>query len=253
MRRRLLALTVTCATLVGVVTVATAVSYTDPFNGPDIASFWTLRTPGDNDRHAFEDGWFVFDIDANQDTYIRGVDGGPFLLVDPPADDAVFSMETRVNAILDQTVQPTASHTGLIFFNEADWSYSCWGPYNNVDIRLEDVIEADYRWRDQTLIGFTPPGGITEDVYLKVEKTGNEIEFFWKLAEGDAWESAGVDDKLGPQYSAGNYKVGLFIKNWGGSIPTRAAFDYFHSPEIAGLAVDPQGKAATQWGALKSR
>jgi hypothetical protein len=158
-----------------------------------------------------------------------------------------------MNAILDQAVQPGSSHAGLVFFNETDWSYSFWGPYNNVDIRLEDVIEQDYRWRDQTLIGVTPGGGITEDIYLKIEKSGDELEFFWKLAEGDNWESAGVDAKLGPQYRIGNYKIGLFLKNWGGSIPTRAAFDYFHSPEIVGLSVGPNGKAATQWGTLKAR
>ena len=253
MRRQLPVLGLVCATLAGLATAAFAVQYTDPFDGPDYADFWTFRTPGDNDRYAFEDGWFVFDIDAGQDTYIRGVDGGPFLLMDPPDDDASFTIETRVNAVLDQTVQPNASHTGLIFFNEVDWSYSCWGPYNNADIRLEDVIDADYRWRAETLIGVDPPGGIVDGIYLKVEKTGDELEFFWKLAEGDNWESAGVDDKLGPQYRLGNYQIGLFIKNWGGSIPTRAAFDYFHSPEILGLSVDPNGKAATQWGALKSR
>jgi|SaaInl4_135m_RNA_FD_contig_41_2013584_length_1311_multi_5_in_0_out_0_2 hypothetical protein len=253
MRRSLMGLLVVCATMAVAAATVHGVEYTDPFDGPDNADFWTLRTPGDNDRHAYEDGWFVFDIDANQDTYKRGVDGGPFLLLDPPADDAAFSIETRVNALMDLDAQTNASHTGLIFFNEEDWAYSCWGPYNNADIRLEDVIDQDYRWRAETAIGADPAGGITDDIYLKVEKSGDDLEFFWKVAEGDAWESGGVDAKLGPQYSGGNYKVGLFIKSWAGSAPTRSSFDYFHSPEILGLAVDPQGKAATQWGALKSR
>ena len=251
MKRHLSIYHVATVLLVGAALAGVAQSYTDPFDGPDLADMWTFRTPDGNDNFAFEKGWFVFDIEASQDLYIKGVDLAPMLLMDPPADDASFRIETLVDVVLDQGQQQPASHAGLLFFNEAEWVYSLWGPYANTDVRLEDVIGGAYRWRNDTGVGVNTP--IDSDLWLRIVKTGETLEFFWKTNEKDDWESAGTDSTRGAYYKKGAYKIGLFLKNWGGSVPTRTAFDYFHSPEIAGLSVDPLGKAATMWGALKRR
>lgn len=235
------------AVLVGAGT-ALSQPYFDPFNGTKLNPLWTFRNAGNNDRYELKGGWFIFDIDAGQDLFRQGVDGAPMLLTDPPVDDATFEIETMVDVILDQKVQPRASHAGLIIFREKTWAYTLWGPYNNTDIRVEDCVGADYRWRDQAQIGLNPKFDNT--MWLKIEKRGKELEFFYKDNEGDKWQSGGVDTKLGPHFEKGTYKIGLFLKNWGGSIPTKAAFDYFHSPQLV-TAVRPKDKVAVTWAMLK--
>ncbi|MDA1192876.1 MAG: hypothetical protein O3A46_14475, partial [Candidatus Poribacteria bacterium] len=125
---------------------AQARSYTDPFDGNDIDDMWTFRSKDGNDNYTVKGGMFTFDILANQDQFRQGIDLAPFLLMDAP-DSADFTIETKVSPVLDQAVQPQNSHTGLIIFREDNWSISLFGPYNNLDVRLEDVIGADYRWR----------------------------------------------------------------------------------------------------------
>lgn len=94
-----------------------------------------------------------------------------------------------------------------------------------------------------------------KDVWLKVVKTGGTLEFFFMDNEGDAWTSAGKDTKIVPLLGKGSYKIGLFLKNWGGSVAQKAAFDYFNVPELnAGTtAVEGTGKLATTWSAMKAR
>jgi hypothetical protein len=251
MFRKITVCLLSVAVLLGGAHLALAAAYTDPFDGPKLAAMWTFRTPDKNDEYRFEKGWLVFDIQASQDLYVQGTDFAPMLLMDPPADDEKFSIETKVNVVMENLVQPPASQAGLIIFREDTWAYSLWGPYNNQDIRLEDCVGASYRWRDQAQIAVD--NKIDSDVWVKIEKRGEELEFFYKDNEDDPWESGGIDKKLGPQYNQGTYQIGLFLKNWGGSVAMTTAFDYFHSPEIAGLAVEPTGKAAVTWGRLKSR
>lgn len=191
------------AVLVGAGT-ALSQPYFDPFNGTKLNPLWTFRNAGNNDRYELKGGWFIFDIDAGQDLFRQGVDGAPMLLTDPPVDDATFEIETMVDVILDQKVQPRASHAGLIIFREKTWAYTLWGPYNNTDIRVEDCVGADYRWRDQAQIGLNPKFDNT--MWLKIEKRGKELEFFYKDNEGDKWQSGGVDTKLGPHFEKGTYK-----------------------------------------------
>ena len=241
----------TLGVLFSAIPLAFGAAYTDPLDGPQLDKMWTFRTPDKNDKNKFDKGWFIFDIQASQDLYIQGTDLAPMLLMDPPTDDKNFSIETKVNVVMDKPVQPVASHAGLIIFREDKWAYTLWGPYNNQDIRVEDCVGGTYRWRAEAQIAVDH--AIDKDVWVKIEKRGEELEFFYKDSEGDKWESGGVDKKLGPEFKKGTYQIGLFLKNWGGSVAMTTGFDYFHSPEIAGLAVEPTGKAAVTWGRLKSR
>lgn len=198
----------------------------DDFSGTSLKRIWTFRSPDGNDRYELKDGWITFDIDANQDIYITGVDRAPLLLTDPPTPDDVFTIETMVDVLVEGGSQPPASHAGLIIFRESGWIYTLWGPYNNQDIRVEDCIGSSYRWRPQTLIGIDAP--IDKDVYLKIVKKGTTLEYYYKDKKEDRWQLVGVDtSQIGPRLEKGTYKVGIFLKNWGGSVPTKARFDYF--------------------------
>jgi len=222
----------------------------DDFNGPALAGIWTLRDPAGKASISFAGGKMVFDLTAGADMYKKGVDGGVMILTDPP-NMSDFSVEMMLNAATGG-LQPPACQIGIGFFNEADWAYSAWGPYSDTDIRLEDCIDQDYRWRADIGIGVDVTDvAIDQDVWLKVVKTGDELEFFTKGNAGDSWVSGGKDTKLGPHYTPGNYKIGIIAKSWGGSVDTTFEIDYFDIPELSATAVAPAGKLATTWSAIK--
>jgi len=225
--------------------------YLDDFNGKTLDKMWTYRDPAKKGTYKLEGGKLLLALKAGADMYIQGVDGGVCFLMDPPNLDN-FSIETMVNSAVPGT-QPPACQPGLIFFNEAKWAYSIWGPYANTDIRLEDCVGGTYRWRADAQIGIDLGDiQIDQDVYIRITKTGSKLEFFAKNSEDAKWVSGGVDAKLGPNYTAGSYKVGLVAKSWGGSIDSEFEFDYFDIPEIA-KAVSSQGKTTSTWAAIKNK
>jgi hypothetical protein len=222
----------------------------DDFDGPQLSGIWTLRDPASKSAVSFAGGNMVLDLAAGADMYISGVDGGVMFLTDPP-DIPDFSVDLKLNVAVDG-FQPPACHIGIGFFNEAKWAYTAWGPYSDTDIRLEDCVGADYRWRDQTLIGVDLGDvAIDQDVWLKVVKTGNDLEFFTKGNAGDSWVSGGVDSKLGPNYTSGDYQVGIIAKSWAGSVDSTFEIDFFDIPELSSTPVAPAGKLATTWSEVK--
>jgi hypothetical protein len=223
----------------------------DDFDGNSLNKMWTCRDQAKKGTYKLEKGLLLLDLKASADMFRRGTDGGVCLLMDPPNLDN-FSVEMMVNVCVKGT-QPPACQVGLIFFNEAEWSYTVWGPYNaGQDIRMEDCIEQDYRWRDQTLLGVDiAKVAIDKDVYIMITKTGTKLEFFAKGSKDETWISGGVDQKLGPKYVQGKYKVGICAKSWGGSVDSSFEIDYFNIPEVA-KAVDSHGKLATTWSTIKN-
>ncbi len=222
----------------------------DDFNGNALSKMWTVRDPAKKATITIAGGKMTIDLKAGADMYIKGVDGGVMLLMNPP-DMANYSIELLTNPAVKGT-QPPACHIGIVFFNEKDWVYTAWGPYANMDIRLEDCNNATYRWRDQTKVGVDlAKVAIDKDVYLKVTKTGNKIEFFTKGSAGDQWVSGGLDETLGPKYTKGNYQIGIIAKSWGGSVDSTFEFDYFNVPELGTTAVDSASKISTTWAELK--
>jgi len=215
-------------------------SQTDGFHGTELSPIWTLRNPAGEATFKVGAGKLTVNLPAGSDLYRRGVDRGVLFLTDPPPVED-FSMETLVNVTVGASQQPPATHVGLVLFREDTWAYSLWGSYlwgSKVDIRFEDCVDQDYRWRrfefsgqrDQTQIGIDAGGD--GDTYLKVIKTGKKLEFFWKDNPKDDWQSAGVDERLGSHYEVGKYKVGLFLKSWTDSVDSVFEFDYFDLPEL---------------------
>jgi hypothetical protein len=223
----------------------------DDFNGNSLGKMWTLRDPAKKATLKVADGKLTLDLKAAADMFRKGTDAGVMLLTDPPKGDN-FSIELLTNPMVKATMPP-ACNIGIVFFNEKDWAYTAWGPYNaGQDIRMEDCIDQDYRWRDQTLLGIDPAKvAIDKDVYLKITKTGSKLEFFAKGTASDQWISGGTDIKLGPKYTTGNYKIGIIAKSWGGSVDSTFEFDYFNVPELATTAVESAGKLVSTWADIK--
>lgn len=221
----------------------------DDFNGP-LAKMWTLRDPAKKATVNFSGGNLVMDLKAGADMYIKGTDAGVMILMEPP-NMANFSVEMAMNPSVKGT-QPPACHAGIVFFNETAWAYSAWGPYANTDIRLEDCVNAKYRWRADIGVGIDlNKVAIDKDVYLKVVKTGDKLEFFAKGAAGDQWVSGGTESTVGPNYATGKYKIGIIAKSWGGSVDSTFNFDYFNVPELGTTAVASSDKLVTTWAELK--
>jgi len=222
----------------------------DDFDGNSLAKMWTLRDPAKKSTLTFAGGKMTMVLKAGADMYIKGTDQGVMLLTNPPDMDN-FSIELLTNPSVKGT-QPPACHMGIVFFNEKDWVYTAWGPYANTDIRLEDCNNAAYRWRADTKVGIDlAKVAIDKDVYLKVVKTGNKLEFLTKGAAGDQWVSGGTDETLGPKYTKGNYQIGIIAKSWGGSVDSTFEFDYFNVPELGTTAVDSASKISATWAELK--
>jgi hypothetical protein len=228
-----------------------AVVHTDDFNKATLDKMWTNRDPKKNGKYRFEKGFMVLDLNAGADLYIQGTDGGVMFLMDPP-NLTDFSIEALVNVCVNGT-QPPACQVGPIFFNESKWAYTLWGPYSSgTDIRLEDCVGGTYRWRAEAQIAVdVNKVAIDQDVYVKITKKGDSLEFFAKGKEDEAWVSGGVDTKLGPNYKPGTYKIGLFAKSWGGSVNSTFQIDYFDIPEIP-KAVSSNGKITATWAGIKS-
>ncbi len=226
-------------------------AYLDDFDGPDLHERWTYRDPGGKGEYQLEGGKLVLKLKAGADMYKQGVDSGVMFLMDPPDMDD-FSVLMHVNVATNNGKQPPSCQVGIVFFREDEWAYSAWGPYNaGRDIRVEDCIGQDYRWRDQAQIGIDAADvAVDEDVYLKVVKTGDNLEFFAAADGAENWISGGGDAKLGPHYERGMYQVGIIAKSWGGSIDSEFEMDFFDIPEIPS-AVDAGGKLAVTWGTLK--
>ncbi|MBD3181716.1 hypothetical protein GF312_05450 [Candidatus Poribacteria bacterium] len=223
----------------------------DDFDGTDLSGIWTLRDPADKADISFDNSELVLDLAAGADMYIRGTDAGVLLLTEPPAMED-FTLEMKVNAAVDGE-QPPACHIGPVFFNEDAWAYSAWGPYSaGQDIRLEDCVDASYRWRDQIGIGIDPADiAVDGDLWLRIVRTGDDLEFFAKGNAGDDWMSAGVESTLTEYYTEGDYMVGIIAKSWGGSVDSTFRIDYFDIPELTTTAVSASGKLATTWSAIK--
>lgn len=226
-------------------------AYLDDFSGTALNKMWTLRDPAKKAAYKIEGGKMILDIKASADMFRKGVDAGVMLLTQPP-NMANFTVDLMVNPSVKGT-QPPACHVGIVFFNEADWAYSAWGPYNaGADIRLEDCINADYRWRNETKIGIDKDKvAVDKDVYLRVKKTGNKLEFLAKGAANEQWVSAGADEKLGTNYASGKYKIGIIAKSWGGSVDSTFEFDFFDVPELSATAVSNSGKLIHTWAGIK--
>jgi len=223
----------------------------DEFDGPKLDKMWTYRDPAKKGTVTFDKGFLVLDLLAGADLFRQGVDAGVMFLMDPP-NLTDFSIETMVNVAVKGN-QPPACQVGPMFFNEAKWAYSLWGPYNSgQDIRLEDCIGADYRWRNEAQIAVDPNKVVVDqDVYLKIVKKGDSLEFLAKGKADEDWVSGGVDKKLGPNYKPGTYKIGLYAKSWGGSVNSTFQIGYFDIPEIP-KAVSSVGKMTATWAGIKN-
>ena len=252
-----------CLTIcVGAVFIATSASaqreaLTDFFDRAPLHPAWTFRAPHGG-QYQCRDGWVH--IAAPGDRFMNPHEDfiAPMLLIEPPADEA-FSFETR----LDWVVYETGAYAGLIAIRK-DMSTRMLLQY-----RPRPWGMAQLEWWD----GLEGEGCCVaavlsdrEDIWLRAEMIGRGAAFFPKFSykqggADDPWTRATnpggrawfLPNGITPRFDPGEYWIGLFVEGGlGPDSETQVAFDYFHSPELRPLSVDPAGASALVWASLKA-
>jgi len=140
---------------------------------------------------------------------------------------------------------------------DGDDTYGClviWQDGNNW-LHLE-LIRNDGDGRDGVHAEHWP-GGVRhaivniepDEVYLRIERKGDDWHLFYKLKEEDDWEALDVVTlKIQDPH-----QVGIGAKTWGGPDgPLVADFDYFRCPELGEVkAVEPDYSLSVTWAKIK--
>ena len=237
--------------------------HTDQFDHSPLNPSWTFFAPGGG-SYDLRDGWVHFI--APGPLWILAEDEAsmpPMILIEPPADD-VFTFETRIRF---HNVAPFAS-AGLVAIRK--------------DLESRMILEYSptvgggmvlLTWLAGALHGGgSAQVGLTGDTWLRVELPSDmpftEPRFFYRQGgEEDPWIDATAPgvvfpfrlpaDIIKPRFLPGEYWIGLYVDGGSakleGDMEVKAAFDYFHSPQLQPLAVDTGNTAATLWGSLKQR
>ena len=211
----------------------------DEFDSPKLRDVWTWDDPDKDDKLSLteEPGWFRLKVGGNEDTW-NGVRGNmPMLLQPSPIGD--YSMETHVK--IDE--QQHATYACLVVWQDGNnWLH--------LELSQETGIDGVFaeHW----------PGGVghklqkiePDEVYLRIERKGNDWNLFYKLNEKEDWllldtVTSKIED---------SHQVGIGAKTWGGTEgPLVADFDYFRCSELREVeAVQPHYKLAITWAEIKA-
>ena len=217
----------------------------DNFDGAKIGSGWEFTNPPKQCKYEVADGMFSIKLEGKNDIW-GGQDNAAKLLREAPEGN--YSVETRIVIKPDAKAKTANTWTSITMFDDAkspsaNWLYLARG--GNSEINIE------YAKNNAGNIGPSLKNMADTELYLKVEKTGQDYTGHYKIKENDKWIKVGTTkhDALNPS------KVGLLVKSW--AVRSMVCnYDYF---EMEGenvksnmTAVAPNGKLAVTWGQLRS-
>ena len=230
--------------LLTMVTYFVAIASADEFNAAELRDVWTWDDPDNDDAWSLVDnpGWFRFTVQHEEDTWDGNRGDMPLLLRTSPTGD--YSMETHVK--IDE--QPNQTYGALIVWQGGgNW------------IHLE-LIREDGGQINGVLVQYWPAiaGGNTgqsaqveaDEVYLRIERQGNDWSLLYKSEEEDEWELLEVISAV----FTDPHQVGIGAKTFSGdgSMQLVADFDYFRSEELGETSVvQPKSKLAVSWARIK--
>jgi hypothetical protein len=226
------------------------------FDGDGLGDVWAVRSTGDAE-FVVEDGWLRVDVPGAHWLAWIDVPGAepslaPMFLVAPPPDAAGVSFDTRLR-FESGARSPQGAAAGLALVRKD----------LGTAVLLQAVREANQMrfewWWEGGLSGGQGPRafGSSEDLWLRFEHLGSHFAVSRKARERDEWEdiTALMSDTLSNiahLFPPGEFLVGLFVTSGlGPDDDVEVSFDYFNSPQISALDVEPEGKAAVVWGGLK--
>ena len=239
--------------------------HTDQFDRAPLDPSWTFLAP-DGGSYEIRDGWVHITSPGLRNPMAwdgdrAGWPVSPLLLIEPPEED-VFTFETRLR------FQKRAhwAHAGLVATRKDHASRMILSYYPTL---ADGVVVLDWRVGVGTEGAGNVGVGPTGDVWLRVELPRDmpltQPRFFYRRGGGEeSWTLATkrggarpfeLPNNLDPRFLPGEYWIGLFAT--GGLVEEAdeevVAFDYFHSPEMAPLTVEPGATAATVWASLRRR
>lgn len=214
--------------------------FLDTFDPLPLLSGYNWHDERAPDRYDVQAGFLVIAAGVRQDLWSTDKRGAPLLLRTAPSSN--YRAETFVSAGANyfSPAQPVNTQTGLFVFQDVNnWIF--FG-LSNHDFTLGDGLHQGNglmvtRTQSGTsspvpLTGATdsafPVHNLAEDyVFLKIEKTGDDWQCYWKLQHDDAWNLlATVNLPLA------GHEVGMGVKTFeiapsGVEGPGQANFDYF--------------------------
>lgn len=237
-------------------------SHTDQFDRAPLNPSWVFRNPGGG-SYEIRDGWMHLTADGPLWVLASAqTSWPPMLLIEaPPAD--VITFETRLRF---HKKAPLAS-AGLVAISKDGDTLMAF--YLHPGAPMDRVSVA---WRDGAPIESGGSAQIVQsgDTWLRVELPADmpftEPKFFykkgaaeepWIAAENGARVPIGLPDRMDPRFTSGEFWIGLYVDG-GLDDPAEdneleVAFDYFRSPQLEPLAVEPGASVATTWGSLRQR
>jgi len=239
------------------VTSACALSWaaagTDGFLGRKLSSAWEIRSTGDATYYVQDR---ELHVEAPGRHWLGPLDAdsmnAPMFLMEPPADATSISFETRLRFKAGRRT-PVGATAGLVIVRR-----------DMEALAKVQAARARSRLSGEWWDGGSGGGGAGtaafqdgEDIWMRLEHDGDDFAVLHKGAERDDWVDATehmVDSFpfIDYRFEPGSYYVGLFVTSGleaGNDV--EVAFDYFHSPELRTLTVEPGGKVALTWADMK--
>ncbi len=250
-RQRIL---VVCCTLALIAAAASGRPYSEAFDGAVRDAVWTVRNVAAPNSVGTSSGWLHVTVgpDGVLFPWEAAARTTPMLLVEPPSRDGDFSMETRLRVVQAGGV-PWGSMAGLGVIRKDGEAAWIWGALESGWIALREYDMdgiVDAQW-----IALVGGEDVSRDVWLQIHKRGDRFTFRHTFSRSDAWVETKARPWGSPEFPArfttGDYLIGLIVV--GGGEETRVQFDYFDSPALGVLVVDPAGRLPAVWARLRQR
>jgi hypothetical protein len=217
--------------------------WTDPFDGNKLVKEWSFRDrPAKTSTAEVKDGWLrLLEPTGNWGHLEKDK---PMLERAVPAT----AKDMRISGVFSSDPEkPGDAWHGLFLFGDDPLDFACllFGGESNQAQKFLIGSMVQGGWQDKGHF----PLGLDVPFEMMLEKVGNTFKGSVRKTAGDAWTTVGA---------AWNHDLkvktaGLgFINSWGGKKVTLLVDSFSLDGEgVLGLAVEPQGKMATAWAALK--
>lgn len=208
--------------------------WTEEFDGAQLSERWRWHAPAGG-SYTLQDGWLVFSVPQREKGFNHwsGVFDAPMLLTDLPEGD--WAAETSLH--IPDYAPDSDFHAGIAVAVSERYLW-LWGIFYSATTWKMNRPELWLERTGETKLLTAPLRA--ENVFLRVEKRGWWLHFFWKTDEQSEWEEAGKTlIWFTPK------QVGLIVKTWGNGRPLTAKFDFFNLEELQPIA-DTEMKATVK-------
>jgi hypothetical protein len=216
----------------------------DEFDSQTLNNAWIFASPDKDGKWSLTDkpGWLSIKCPAGDHDMWDFRGGAPMMAIKAPGDDYIIETHLKISE------WPANSYAGIHFLGKDalndEKSPGPWGHF----ILCCGTPGSDIRWQNSVTVEGPKVGLSGQEIYMKIEKKGNDFDSFYKFKEDETWQSVGK----GSVDMGKEHYICLGTCNWGGTGTVTVEFDYFRSnPSIIMAVASPASKLATTWGGIK--